>query len=84
MSSAAATKERLYVQLATKLGRFSAALERTARSTNQLKTDVQAMQVLAGLHAAQFMAVARVVDIEDELAVAAEECVPKRTGSSAY
>ncbi|KZV94581.1 hypothetical protein EXIGLDRAFT_645063 [Exidia glandulosa HHB12029] len=68
MSGAAATKERLYAQLASKLGRLSAALGETSRSMETLRADVHAMQVLAGLHGSQFMAVARIMDIEEEVA----------------
>lgn len=55
MSGAAATKERLYAQLASKLGRLSAALGETSRSMETLRTDVHAMQTLAGLHGSQYV-----------------------------
>ncbi|KAH7105851.1 hypothetical protein BKA62DRAFT_688199 [Auriculariales sp. MPI-PUGE-AT-0066] len=66
MSSAAATKERLYGSLTAKLAKFSSELRRNESSMARMKNDVVAMQTLAGLHGAQFMAAQRIVDIEFE------------------
>ncbi|KAH7881798.1 hypothetical protein F5I97DRAFT_667436 [Phlebopus sp. FC_14] len=54
-SSATQAKDRLYAQLASTLKNMSRVVGRSADLFEQLQTDLDAMRVLAGTHAAQFM-----------------------------
>ncbi|KAG1897508.1 uncharacterized protein F5891DRAFT_1044480 [Suillus fuscotomentosus] len=56
--NATQAKDRLYSQLAASLKNMSRAVGQTADLFEQLQTDLDAMRVLAGTHAAQFMTVA--------------------------
>ncbi|KIJ61975.1 hypothetical protein HYDPIDRAFT_30798 [Hydnomerulius pinastri MD-312] len=57
-TGATQAKDRLYGQLAASLKNMSRAVGQTADLFEQLQTDLDAMRVLAGTHAAQFMTVA--------------------------
>ncbi|KII87446.1 hypothetical protein PLICRDRAFT_112626 [Plicaturopsis crispa FD-325 SS-3] len=57
-TSATQAKDRLYGQLSASLSRMSRAIGNTADLFEHLQSDLDAMRVLAGLHAAQFMTVA--------------------------
>ncbi|KAI0041399.1 hypothetical protein FA95DRAFT_1501534, partial [Auriscalpium vulgare] len=56
--SATQAKERNYAHFASSLTRLSRAMGQTADFFEQLHVDLDAMRTLAGLHAAQLMAVA--------------------------
>lgn len=58
MSRAGATqaKDRLYAQLASSLKNMSRAIGQTADLMEQLQNDLDAMRVLAGTNAAQWVA----------------------------
>ncbi|KAF8434335.1 hypothetical protein L210DRAFT_3553668 [Boletus edulis BED1] len=49
-------KDRLYAQLASSLKNMSRAVGQTADLMEQLQNDLDAMRVLAGTHAAQWVA----------------------------
>jgi len=51
--NATQAKDRLYGQLAARLKNMSRAVGQTADLFEQLQTDLDAMRVLAGTHAAQ-------------------------------
>lgn len=57
-TNATQAKDKLYGQLATSFKNMSRAVGRTADLFEQLQADLDAMRVLAGTHAAQFMTVA--------------------------
>ena len=54
--SATQAKDRLYAQLASSLKNMTRAVGQTADLMEQLQTDLDAMRVLAGTHAAQWVA----------------------------
>ncbi|KAH7927854.1 hypothetical protein BV22DRAFT_1127034 [Leucogyrophana mollusca] len=71
--NATQAKDRLYAQLASTLKNMSRAVGQTADLFEQLQVDLDAMRVLAGTHAAQFMTVAAELNPEsdsDDAAVA--------------
>ncbi|KAG6333517.1 hypothetical protein ID866_5570 [Astraeus odoratus] len=57
-TNATQAKDRLYGQLAASLKNMTRVMGQTADLFEQLQTDLDAMRVLAGTHAAQFMTVA--------------------------
>ncbi|KAF9245332.1 hypothetical protein BU15DRAFT_41242 [Melanogaster broomeanus] len=57
-TGATQAKDRLYAQLAASLKNMSRVVGQTADLFEQLQNDLDAMRVLAGTHAAQFMTVA--------------------------
>ncbi|OAX41376.1 hypothetical protein K503DRAFT_685555 [Rhizopogon vinicolor AM-OR11-026] len=64
--NATQAKDRLYGQLAASLKNMSRAVGQTADLFEQLQTDLDAMRVLAGTHAAQFMTVAAELNPEPD------------------
>ncbi|KAG8994608.1 hypothetical protein FRB94_012653 [Tulasnella sp. JGI-2019a] len=58
------TKERHYQQLASKLQVLSKELEKTHRHFGNLAEYLHSMNNLGAVHAAQFMAVSRILDAE--------------------
>ncbi|KAG1797732.1 uncharacterized protein HD556DRAFT_1354880 [Suillus plorans] len=73
--NATQAKDRLYSQLATSLKNMSRAVGQTADLFEQLQTDLDAMRVLAGTHAAQFMTVAAELSPEADGGANAEATV---------
>ncbi|KIJ20770.1 hypothetical protein PAXINDRAFT_65999 [Paxillus involutus ATCC 200175] len=63
-SGATQAKDRLYSQLAARLKNMSRVVGQTADLFEQLQNDLDAMRVLAGTHAAQFMTVASELNSE--------------------
>ncbi|KAF9449962.1 hypothetical protein P691DRAFT_666357 [Macrolepiota fuliginosa MF-IS2] len=78
-TSAVHTKEKLYAQLASSLGRMSRAISQTADLCEMLQVDLHAMRTFAGLDAAKFMTVAGQLNPPDEEEV--EEDDANRTSS---
>ncbi|KAG1741535.1 uncharacterized protein EDB91DRAFT_1052765 [Suillus paluster] len=70
--NATQAKDRLYGQLAANLKNMSRAVGQTADLFEQLQTDLDAMRVLAGTHAAQFMTVAAELSPESDGGASAE------------
>ncbi|KAF9218382.1 hypothetical protein BS17DRAFT_679030, partial [Gyrodon lividus] len=58
LTGATQAKDRLYAQLAASLKNMLRVVGQTADLFEQLQNDLDAMRVLAGTHAAQFMTVA--------------------------
>jgi len=74
-------KERHYQQLGAKLQAVSFELEETQRHFEELASHLESMNTLGAAHAAQFMAVSRLLDAEmakaeEEAAVRAASDVP--------
>ncbi|EGN96644.1 hypothetical protein SERLA73DRAFT_184746 [Serpula lacrymans var. lacrymans S7.3] len=65
-TNATQAKDRLYAQLSTSLKGMSRAVVQTADLLEQLQTDLDAMKMLAAIHAAQFMTVAAELNPEPE------------------
>lgn len=63
--SAVQTKERLYGQLASSLGRMTRAMTQTADLCEQLQFDLHAMRVFAGLDAAKYVFLAFYIDSDE-------------------
>ncbi|KAF5361756.1 hypothetical protein D9756_002573 [Leucocoprinus leucothites] len=65
-TSAVHTKEKLYAQLASSLGRMSRAIGQTTDLCEMLQVDLHAMRTFAGLDAARLMTVASQLNPPDE------------------
>ncbi|KAF8920760.1 hypothetical protein CPB85DRAFT_1428808 [Mucidula mucida] len=65
-TSATAAKDRLYGQLSASLGRLNRSITRTADLLEDLQNDLHAMSMFAGLDAAKFMAIASVLNPDED------------------
>ncbi|KZS94393.1 hypothetical protein SISNIDRAFT_484617 [Sistotremastrum niveocremeum HHB9708] len=63
--SATQAKDRQYALLAKRLNALSSAVNQSSELFADLSADLESMRTLAGLHAAQFMAVSHLLDAEE-------------------